>query len=270
MKRWIVVILLAMPTCVLAAESQTAGAQTQNTIRPSPLENGEAANEEAIANKDHEWWKALWETVLALGTAALACFTMLLWLSTKKLAEDAVDNAQRQSTEMRDSLAVARESAEAAEATANVMMDTAQRQLRAYVSVDSASRLDDIDGRPVFEVRLVNAGQTPAYQVVSWIGIAFREYLLTSPLVRPEANEQAPRSSVGPKALFFSRIVGRTALTAEHQALLDQHERVIYVHGGVTYKDTFGFDRHLNYAFYWGGPRQTTYLRPCIDGNDAS
>jgi len=62
------------------------------------------------------------------------------------------------------------------------MKDTAERQLRAYVSVDSAEMIDLTAGfTPAALLRVKNSGQTPAYNLTGIDGIAIGESLVKLP-----------------------------------------------------------------------------------------
>jgi len=94
----------------------------------------------------------------------LAIYTACLWGATKRLAKDAKDTSDRQSREMQESLRIATESANAAKLTVQTMDDTAQRQLRAYISITGGEMVEKIEGSNIFgfKVTFKNAGQTPA------------------------------------------------------------------------------------------------------------
>jgi hypothetical protein len=91
--------------------------------------------------------------ITAIFTVLLGLATIFLWLATR----DLVDNAER----------------------------TSQRQLRAYVFPDTVDAYDKgnlpgvarneaLEGYVVIHTTTKNSGQTPAYEVIHWGGIAVR------------------------------------------------------------------------------------------------
>jgi hypothetical protein len=98
--------------------------------------------------------------VIAVATVVYVFVTAFLWRATKKAANAAKD------------------SAEAATATVRQMRDTAEKQLRAYVCVDSAVLRFPQPDVPEAQVHFRNCGQTPAYGVRGWIHTWFAEYPL--------------------------------------------------------------------------------------------
>lgn len=88
-------------------------------ILPAPDAEAKAAQEEQYRHEkasEEEWLTnaTIW---LAIVTTALAGFTALLWWATYKLALDARDTANRQAEEMRVSLAISKQAAEATQAS---------------------------------------------------------------------------------------------------------------------------------------------------------
>ena len=94
-----------------------------------------------------EWLIAICTGILAFVTARLVYYTKKLWASTGDLVAGA--------------------------------KDTAERQLRAYVAIETVS-INEVfaGGTPYAEVRIKNFGQTPAYEL-SCIGGIVLEYRLT-------------------------------------------------------------------------------------------
>src|SRR6185295_12930027 len=72
---------------------------------------------------------------LVIVTAALAAFTGLMWMSTRKLARHAVETANKQEIQTRDALEIARTAANAATRSADIADRTLRHTQRAFLSV---------------------------------------------------------------------------------------------------------------------------------------
>lgn len=88
---------------------------------------------------DKDWWHEFRTDPIATFTGFLFLATVLLWWATRNL----VKGAER----------------------------TSERQLRAYLHVKQAQASRDSEGVLWAKVHIQNYGQTPAYDVVQWIGI---------------------------------------------------------------------------------------------------
>jgi hypothetical protein len=123
--------------------------------------------------------------------------------------------------------------------------ETAERQLRAYVSVSSAEVRKFGTAQPL-EARVVvrNSGQTPAYKLRNQIAIAAAKF----PVKKfPDYPEWKSTSSgfLGPGEIIQSWINAPRALTTEEQAKVVSGEVAIYVSFEVRYWDTFGKKEHF-------------------------
>ena len=110
-------------------------------------------------------WQAIFTFILiVVGIFQLGLFIWQLRLIRESLADT------------KTAAEAANKSADAAEHTVSTMKDTAERQLRAYVSVDSAEIIDLVAGfTPAARLIVKNSGQTPAYNLTGIGGIAIGE-----------------------------------------------------------------------------------------------
>ncbi len=76
--------------------------------------------------------------------------------------------------------------------------DTAQRQLRAYVCVNSALLKFPQPEVPEVQIHLKNSGQTPAYDVRGWIHIWIEKYPRKISLPEPPEGFQKSKEIIGP------------------------------------------------------------------------
>lgn len=148
----------------------------------------------------------------------------------------------------------------------NIASDTAIRQLRAYISVDSirienvANPLpaDVVKGHPsdakifiptrgpICHIILKNSGQTPAYSVNGWADLVVREYPLNSPL--PEKHSpMGTRGIFAPNGTYNIYPSIPKPLTNEEIIGLRQGSKAIYIFGETAYVDIFKKTHHIKF-----------------------
>lgn len=174
---------------------------------------------------------------------------------------------------------------------------TAQRQLRAYVLSDSSTifnvanpvplyagqQLAQTDARitntaagPGTLLTIKNLGQTPAFKVIHWGYICFREYPLNATLPAPPTtpSSNAPSMVLGPGQISTKMLELNPALTAAQITDLRNGVAAIYVYGEITYQDAFGQKRTTHYRVMYhrmgGAIGVNTGLNFCNEGNEAS
>jgi hypothetical protein len=192
----------------------------------------------------------------------------LNWLKTQTRAiEKQADLMERQAKESRESaandIAIAQKAAEAAQASvslmkqqAELMADTAKRQLRAYVCLSEALVKFTSEGQVEAQMYFRNGGQTPAYDVHSWCHPLVDSYPLGYTLEQPPP-EMPMAVGVIPSQEKHFMVAPPLALPPQIIAGLSMRDRAFYVHGEVNYRDIFG-DRHvLKYRLVYGGPAGT-------------
>lgn len=157
--------------------------------------------------------------------------------------------------------------------TNDLMKDTTERQLRAYIGVPGGTikLLKNLDGvKAHVMVNSKNAGQTPAYNVRSWIALQIAIYPLNKTLVQPPPDAKYPISilSPGSEHSLFSDIT----ITSEQLPLLGTIQATIYVYGEILYKDVFEKEWFTKYRFLYGGDEGTqgNRLRIDLEGNEAN
>jgi hypothetical protein len=179
------------------------------------------------------------ESIIALFTVILGIATWLLWRATKKLVEGA-------------------------EATA-------KRQLRAYVLALDA-RVYDFGITEIIEVqcRIKNYGQTPAYDVVGWMGATLNDFPNPTDLGRPPADLGLSRAVIGPQGRTVFRAQVSRLLTGLEFQKIRSGASTIYVFGEVTYRDVFNDKWTSHFRFMYGGAggeNRKGKVSTCQDGN---
>jgi hypothetical protein len=187
------------------------------------------------------------DAYVALFTAVLAVFTLALWRSTRALWEA----GERQ---IKTTRTVAAVQARHTQRQLKLAEDTAERQLRAYVSPIDGMVLDlDFDAplQP-FSIRIIfkNSGQTPAYEVASSSSVAFAAYPLV--VVLEEIGNRTATTSIGPGADY--RLTVKTiAITQPVWDALLAETAAFYIHGSYSYKDAFKRTRTGAFLYRYGG-----------------
>jgi hypothetical protein len=234
----------------------------------------------------------MWETVAVWveALALVAIFGLDFW-EYRKQGKDRIEQHKETLAQMevmqRYALAAeaaanaANTSSETAKATLAQMQDAAERQLRAYICVDSATLKFPEANVPEAQIHLRNCGQTPAYDVSGWIHTWFAEYPLKE--VLPSAPDDL-RKGIEPLASGRISIFvapRKPPLPPENLARLGTAQFTMYVYGEIRYKDIFGKERFTKYRLVHGGNEGVRkvsgkdgsdhwLLKPDLGGNEAS
>jgi len=173
---------------------------------------------------------------------------------------------------------------------------TSQRQLRAYILMDTGTIINVANPIPLYTgqalaqtdarisndaagpgalVFIKNTGQTPAFKVIHWANICFREYPLIASLPAPIPLVGAPPVSVlGPGQVASKLLESNPRLTPAQTNDLRNSTAAVYVYGEITYVDAFGKSHLTRYGTMYhrmsGAIGVSTTLTYCEDGNDAN
>ena len=166
--------------------------------------------------------------ITALATVAIGIFTLTLKLSTDRLW--VAGEKQRQLYE-----------------------DTAKRQLRAYLAVESGVRDGPHTLTPHFKLVFKNCGQTPAYNGEGWVDAQVHEYPLVSDLI-PQENKTINKFEMPPTNRFFAERINanNVASIAERSGEFDGGKIAFYIFGRLTFVDAFDNSCWLEYRFRYG------------------
>ena len=131
---------------------------------------------------------------------------------------------------------------------------SAERQLRAYISVRPSDAVIAMGQVPVVKCTVVNHGVTPAKEVTRLVGVVIADYPL--PPSMPFNYIVMPSLLVSKAVLHpnqethFSAVSGGLPLSgADFQAITTQSNRRLYVVGRVGYRDAFGQDRETKLCY---------------------
>lgn len=163
------------------------------------------------------------ERIIALFTIILGIATWLLWRATDKLVKGADK--------------------------------TAERQLRAYV-LASSGRVKNFGVGEQFEARVTvrNSGQSPASDVVAWVGIQIGKFPDPGQLGRPPADLHLSKGVMGPGAKAMYSAVVEAPLTLFDFERIRSGAVTIYIFGEVEYLDIFNRKQSSAFRYTYGGP----------------
>jgi hypothetical protein len=307
--RWLLGIILTLTTPLLLAQlppstpkpkaaserpQQNAKAKTNATSTPpaqaaanTAIENsgGQTVGNQAQAVRVESVPPVAvsrdWFDITTLGLTLLLVFVGIVGTSiavkTLKALQKEVVHANIIAGAATDNAVAARDNAIAAKTTADLMADTAQRELRAYICL--ANALLKFYGPNLFEgqVTMKNCGKTPAYKVdpriLTWIGECPlpSEFELPWPANIGAAEETAV---LGPDQEHI--LIRLRDPVAEIGSPLGRPNATVYVYGVVMYEDAFGKKQSTKFCLTWGG-RMTRrngedwgVLQSYSEGNDAT
>jgi hypothetical protein len=234
----------------------------------------------------------VWETIAVWveAVALTAIFGLDFW-EYRKQGKDRIEQHKETVAQMEvmQRYAIAAEAAanaaltssETAKATLAQMRDTSERQLRAYICLESAILKFPEPDVPEAQIHLKNCGQTPASEVRGWIHTWFAEYPLDE--IPPTAPEDLLKGTqtLAPGRISIYVTPKKPPLPAQYLNLLGTRKFTLYVYGEVRYKDIFGRERYTKYRLIYGGTegtRKTTgkdgseqwLLKPDTEGNEAT
>ncbi len=244
------VLFSALVGMIAFSSQQTEG---DDNAQPSVTERGNshdgnsavdktASDRSKETKKKRDWYYTFierptdWLLVLFNGFLVLA--TIALFVSGERNVE-AANRAAR----------AAGDSATAAQTAVELSDKTAERQLRAYIGVNSM----DVKVYPfekgefafIAHIEMRNFGQTPANNMSVWA-----EAVIDGPDAKPFDMTKEPARPTGGAIAFptaaFNVDKGWAISTADKEALY-KREKFLFLWGTVRYTDVFGKDRYFRY-----------------------
>lgn len=147
-------------------------------------------------------------------------------------------------------------SAKAARKAITVSMDTARRELRAYVFTETYRLEAPMKGkRPKAIFKINNAGQTPARNVRVFGDIRVCDHPMLASYKFPVFEKWNPGVMVGhPGVTFNGHVEARAALTEEEVQSLYDGTRFLTIFGHVEYLDIYDRHRKTRFCLYLLNP----------------
>jgi hypothetical protein len=185
-----------------------------------------------------------------------------------------------QTNQTRRAAEAAESSVGAADREYKLSEDTAKRELRAYVCIDS-SEWRFKAGVPTVTVAIRNCGQTPAYKVQGWLAAEIADYMPTLSLDKPnDAGFQLSSSVLGPGGIVELEAFPMRKLTETDRSGVQNGKRTFFAYGRISYEDAFQESRWTSFRLIAGRgetPRSRMengvsfyILSPDSSGNDAT
>ena len=234
------------------------------SAKPDHLyETTEASPQSSNKEEEPKWT----DKVVAWFTVILTVSTIGLWYF-----------ASVQSSDMKNSLLIAEQAANAAadaakasDKQARIAEETAERQLRAYVTVKGGDLI--FKDQTIFCVLTIeNAGQTPAYDLTTWTNIG----------VQPSGNPfglktMLPDSAPGKVILGSGSVIHprvRFDVPPEHNDMIPAVQgglATIYIWGCINYVDIFRQARFVEFRLRsFQADQQTFIFEATPEGNHAN
>lgn len=192
--------------------------------------------------------------LLVVFTLVLAVFTGMLWWSTHQLwkaAERQISVATEAANQARRAADAATASAEATQRMTGVMQDTAERQLRAYISASpTLINLFNETRAAQAGFRIENHGQTPAQNLAISSNVAIFPYPLPPNFQFPELKGPGEsRAVVHPGSHGDGSAFAPAPFTRDQLELICKADQQrLYVFGRITYTDIFGKNRETRFC----------------------
>lgn len=238
-------------------------AAIRDLIAQERTAQGQGPKDEEIRDLKAQEGMALWAEAMfwATGAAVILTFAGIVLIRyTLKYTKIAAGHTEEMLNE-------ARKTTKAAEETVVVTRESTERQLRAYVHIKEGKRHDDGD-KPRFILTAHNTGQTPAHDVTFWILIvtATQEGDPPAPLVK-----QPGRFPMGPEGELVHRARISDGLPDDIWDSIKSGDKAIFIHGEITYTDSFGVNRWTRFRYKYGrGEIGSNEIILCESGNEAN
>jgi hypothetical protein len=210
-------------------------------------------------------WLVTWTALLFIATVINAG---VLWKTDNTLHDTLL--------ETKKSADAAENSANAARAAVELSDKTAERQLRAYINVETTS-INWNKGAAVAEIGVRNAGQTPASGMVFRGIIATNDDIPLGALLPASFGDVPTNFIMGDQDVSkVTRILGqgreesftvRLSSPFVKKGIKAKFPRKLFVIGAIYYTDIFGKFRHTRFCVYYVSPEIGGY---CTEHNDAN
>jgi hypothetical protein len=240
--------------------------------------------------------------ITALATIFIAAFTATLWVSIWTQSNDtkaSIAEAARAAAAMGSVAKLMAENVDRLNESVATTKQISERQksfgemqMRAYVYVaeitvfnvanpiqaenetiiPSGAEINDPKLGPSAEIKIRNTGNTPAYGLIHWAQLSFREYPLKSPLSGTPDLRHATKIPLAQGIITTKTYSFPHPLTDTEIAQLRAGTYAIYLYGGITYEDIFGRRRFTNFRYFHnelsGRIGVSTAMTGAEDGNE--
>ena len=145
--------------------------------------------------------------------------------------------------------------------------DTAERQLRAYISITPKDVINwDSQNRIGVSFDLKNCGNTPGFEILFNYSIDLLPSPLPSDFVFPPSSIQYDmNSALFPQSDVPVRAFLQRDLTKEEVSAVETNIKRVHAWGFMHYRDAFNKQRRTRLSFSFGGPDFTNAMKKIPD-----
>ena len=213
------------------------------------------SRQDLYAQQDMARW-AFWMLAVTIATLGVTATGVWLVKRTLEATLEAVEDTGKATKAMEAQNAIAK--------------DTAERQLRAYISVESLVVENvEVGVVPNGVVNIINSGQTPAERLslAAYLGYAY----VANPEPIFEIIDTNPLTcTVGPQRPYTAYPDAPAVWTEAHAAEFAAGTFGIYIFGEVQYFDVFGKERFTRFRALFDKNCRPSFTKTCAAGNDST
>jgi len=291
MRTVIILIILIASICTICAASQPSNPAPSKLFEKQKDDTNQKKSESAIKQPQHgtvaeplvvkeqeltsnnpnsvwkeekhkSWFSPEWVLIyvtllLVVVTALLAQYTYRLWSSTNTMARDATNTAERQAREMKASLEIAKDAANAAMIQAQTSTESLKRSNRAWIGVTGNACVTtplctDAEGKSIeccVQLAIKNIGPSPALNITSFFELVVSQ---NSPIECPTVVDDKSNHDPVLNKLGITILPGVTLdwpITNLNGTALLYGEVYVWLKGHFRYKDQFGDFHYSSFLF---------------------
>jgi hypothetical protein len=136
-----------------------------------------------------------------------------------------------------------------------IARESAERQLRAYVSVSACNIVMADNGGVTSKIKFRNSGQTPAYNVIPNVNLSATPYPVREGFFKePIMPERVSRATIGSGGIVERDMILPRLLAQDWRDFIAASKGVFFVHGVVRYSDIFGKPHTTHFRLIYMGP----------------
>jgi hypothetical protein len=135
--------------------------------------------------------------------------------------------------------------------------DTAERQLRAYISIDPRDVLNwtNQPQRIGVSFHIKNHGQTPGFEILYDFSMLILDVPLATDFLWPSVNRQYDQANtIFPSADVPVRFFFDRDITQDERKAIESGGKRFHVRGFMSYRDAFKEPRTTKFSYSFGGP----------------
>jgi hypothetical protein len=230
-----------------------------NVDKPKPPEEEDRAKRDLAAQEGMAYW-AKWMFWAALASIILTTAGIFLIWRTLIYTRRAAIAAAEAVVEAKDATKAAILGAKAAQDAVAVASDTAERQLRAYITIESGGivlRSSENGFVISATARLKNTGQTPGYDLRTSATVTVERRNTDKPFSAPHNKGETGDSSSIVGASQDANVDRSKAISTAELEEIRRGQKAIFFWGRADYRDAFKMPRYLIFKTWMWGPEMS-------------